>query len=151
MHFTIEQTHSGLSAKYVIKRDNDVIGSASLGNNLTLGGSIHCDILGRYFSLSLNRVKPLSGLFRKDNGKATCEITENDTVCGKVCLKTSAGSFLSKYDYYSLELNDRNLSMYEVGMGKEGIKYPIWQGEEAQIALFEPTEATHSPPSTGWS
>lgn len=58
----------------------------------------------------------------------------NNSLVGSICLKRT--KFFNGYMYYEFILNDIKYIMYEIGLGKEGIKVPIYIGD-TQIALIE--------------
>lgn len=54
--------------------------------------------------------------------------------CGEICRKKTKS--FGGYFYYEVELNKHIYTAYEIGLGKEGIKIPIYRGEK-QIALIQ--------------
>lgn len=59
----------------------------------------------------------------------------NNNLVGSICrLKNT--KFFNGYIYYELILNDTKYLMYEIGLGKEGIKLPIYR-DDTQVALIE--------------
>ena len=54
--------------------------------------------------------------------------------CGAIYRKRTKGFF--GYYYFELHLNDKEYKFYEIGLGKQGIKIPVYVGEQ-QVALIE--------------
>lgn len=74
--------------------------------------------------------------FWRPAGRAICYLFQDDVKCGELC-KYSNGPYL-------MRLNGRVYTMCTVGFGREGIKFPVFEGEfkdaaerGKQIALIE--------------
>ncbi len=53
------------------------------------------------------------------------------------------GGLLRRFTTYVLEIPEGKICMYDVAMGKEGYKFPVWQGDR-QIALAEKPSVTYN-------
>ncbi len=60
------------------------------------------------------------------------EISLDDRKTGEIS-HPSAGSFLGKYRYMQLMLEDEAYTGYEVQLGEDGTAYPVWHGDQ-QVA-----------------
>lgn len=63
-------------------------------------------------------------------------IESNHIECGYACKKKTDGNLLSRYKYYQVILDDQVYTIYCIGLGKEGVKYPVYTNNR-QIALIE--------------
>lgn len=52
------------------------------------------------------------------------------------CIYHKITKYFFGYTYYEQQLNGRQFSAYEVGLGKDGVKIPIYEGDQ-QVALIE--------------
>lgn len=138
MQGEIIQTISNLSANYRIVEGKNDIGQAVLTNNFVRGGTFRFELFGKKYSMGYEPKAQIESWFRKKTDKEDVPyfLYFCDEVCGKVAIRTSEGSIFSRYQYYGMEWKEHYYSMYEVGMGKDGIKYPIYDGD-TQIALIE--------------
>lgn len=67
---------------------------------------------------------------------APCDITDaNGTWIGSI-VKMREGTFFSVNYYTELQLYGRVLKIYEVGLGKKGMRYPIYEGS-IQLSQIE--------------
>lgn len=138
MVFDIVQTESNISAKYEVRKGNSVIGFAELRNNFIHGGTFVFDILGRTYEMVYEPLQQIGSWLRRAKEKTDVPYTvhENGELFGRISIKRSNGGLLKRYEYYSLETRSEAYDMYEIGLGKDGLKYPIYCGER-QIALIE--------------
>lgn len=144
MIFDIVQTVSNFSASYEARRKNQVIGGACLSNNLMLGGTCDCHFMGNNYALSYMPEQQIQSWFKPRQEKTGVPylITQDSRAAGGICIKVSEGGFFSRFDYFFMELHGRVFSMYQVGLGKAGIMYPIYRGD-SQIALLEKSTVTY--------
>lgn len=133
----LRQIKSAGDAEYVLKRDGQVCCTAKAAFSLT---EHNIDIF--YQDQYQFRITPdFSDSVRKivRNGKwrsAPCNIIdENGKYIGSV-IKMREGTFVSKNYYTEIKMYGRILIMYEVGLGKEGMKYPVYEGD-VQLAQIE--------------
>lgn len=138
MQGEIIQTVSNLSASYKIVESEREVGQATLTNNFVRGGTFEFTVYGKTFSMGYEPKAQIESWFRKKTEKEDVPyiLYSHDEPCGKIAIRTSEGSVFTRYQYYGMEWNAHQYSMYEVGLGKEGIKYPIYDGN-TQIALIE--------------
>jgi len=138
MIFDVVQTFSGLSASYEARREEQPVGSAYLANNFLLGGSCDIAFLGEPYTLSYLPAQQVQSWFkpRVEKTGVPYQISKGGQAVGSICVRISEGNFLSRFDYYVMELSGREYAMYPVGLGKEGMKYPVYSGN-TQIALLE--------------
>lgn len=136
----VRQTKSAFSARFEIQVGTNVYGIAEVKNNLTFGGACDIYIRGAFaYKISYDINERLASTVKTGEKKKLIPymITGADGAClGKISLKQSGGFFLNRYGYYEMEFYGRTYIMYSVGMGKEGMKYPIYV-DGMQIALIE--------------
>lgn len=129
----VKQTVSGMSASYEIISNAEQIGSAEMPNNFLFGTP--CDIFFRDTGFHLKYLHTLSR--EREKNKVTMRqhlpyaISKDGKSYGKMYAAVSDGNFFTRYGYVCLELPDGAVfSMYEIGLGKDGIVYPIYKGEK---------------------
>ena len=131
------QTSSAFSASYTLNGENGVLYSAKVPFNFA---GYRADLLkdgDMCFSISWNTETNLKNVPKRGTEKelAYYEVTdEGGSVRGRICRKRSKR--FNAYFYYELELDGNVYQLYEVGMGKQGIKLPVYCGEK-QFALAE--------------
>ena len=129
----VKQTASGMSASYEIISDAEQIGSAEMPNNFLFGTP--CDIFFRDTGFHLKYLHTLSR--EREKNKATMRqhlpyaISKDGKNYGKMYAADSSGNIFTRFGYVCLELPDNTLfSMYTIGLGKDGIVYPIYRGDK---------------------
>lgn len=136
----IVQTKSGLSTELELRYDNKLVSSAYAKNNITVGAS--CDIKRNndiIYHLSYDLKERISSVSKKYKDKSHIPykiVDSNSELCGSICYRMSDGFFLLRYSYYELSMNNRTYDIYAVGMGKDGMKYPVYLNGR-QVALVE--------------
>lgn len=136
----VVQTRSGISAELELRYGNQVISSAYAKNNITVGAS--CDIKRNndtIYHLSYDLKERISSVSKKykDKSHIPYKITDSKSeLCGTVCYRMSEGFFLFRYSYYELSINNKTYNIYAIGLGKGGMKYPVYANSR-QIALIE--------------
>lgn len=136
----VRQTKSALSASFEIQVGSNVYGIADVKNNLTFGGA--CDIYiqgSRAYKISYDINERIASTVKTGTAKNRIPymITGADGArLGSIRIKQSEGFFLTRYGYYEIQIWNKTYKMYSVGMGKDGMKYPIYDGD-IQIALIE--------------
>lgn len=138
MIFDIVQTVSGMSAAYEALCDGKKIGTAYVENNITNGGSCAWQFMGTAYDMSYQFDQQVKSWLKPKAEKTGIpyKITQEGRHVGDICIKLSEGGLLSRYEYYSLTFGVDAYQLYAVGMGNEGMKYPIYAGD-VQIALIE--------------
>lgn len=145
MIFDIIQTVSNLSASYEARSGEQPIGSAHLANNFLLGGTCDCEFLGEPYSLSYLPIQQAASWLkpRQEKTGVPYQISRGSQKAGDICVKLSDGGLLSRFEFFFMNLCGRSYCLYQIGLGKEGMKYPIYEGE-SQIALIEKNTTVHN-------
>ena len=134
------QTKSGFSASFQLILDGNQYGTAEIANNVTFGGSCRINLSnGSSYTLAYDTAERLSGIGKSAPNKNLIPykiINSNNEKCGLISIKETGGFFLKRYSYCELTLNEITYTIYTVGLGKHGIKYPFYIGER-QIAQVE--------------
>lgn len=93
---------------------------------------------GEPYTLSYSQAKQAASWFkpRQEKTGVPYDISKNSQIIGDISIRVSDGGLLSRFDYYSMSLCGREYSMYKIGLGKAGMKYPIYNNAR-QIALLE--------------
>lgn len=130
MRYILKQTASGFSAHYVVYKNDTVISNAHINNNFVFGGSVQFDSFldGSIFDMCY---KP----FDKHISSVAYNVYHNNEVIGRLS-SVAEGKFLRAYEYFLFDFFGKTYRIYEVGLGDDGIKYPIYS-DDKQIALIE--------------
>lgn len=132
----VKQIESALSAAYVVAEEQKPIGKAEFPVNFLFG--MPCDISYRDESYHLKYLAMASKEYRENNitlkNIVPYLIKHGEEVYGTLYGKRSDGFFLTRYGFDCLELSTGTVyDMYEVGLGKAGIVYPIYR-DGVQVA-----------------
>ncbi len=133
----LRQTRSALSASYVLERDGAAICTAELPFRL-LAPSLQILRGGGVWAALEANVGESMRLSDPDGSWRRSPFAVRDGAgqpIGRLC-RRRVGSFFSQYQYMELSLYRAVLQMYEVGLGREGMKYPVYDGAR-QLALVE--------------
>ena len=132
MEFLLKQTVSGFQAAYSLINNGAVVSSAEISNNFTFGGAVKA-------------TSPLDGslyhlLYKPLMNPAPSAVPyviydSNNQEVGRFSI-LGGGKGFKTYEYYKLEFLNNQYYIFEVGLGKDGIKYPIYCND-VQIALIE--------------
>ena len=129
---TVKQTVSSLSAAYEFLSGKEQIGSAEMPDNFLFGGP--CSIFIGDSGYHLKYLHLLSPDRKKNNVNMRQHLpyalAKDGKNYGKLYNADAPGGIFSRFGYTCLELLDGTVfSMYEIGLGKEGIVYPIYKGD----------------------
>lgn len=124
----IKQVEADFSALFEISKDNDVVGAIEFPFNFLFGTASNIHYKDEVFHLQY--LSKLSR-FRRENKMQHKQfmpyiIKRNDERIGTLYRTSSEGFFLTRYNYDCLEVQDGTYSMFEVGLGNDGIAYPIY-------------------------
>lgn len=144
MIFDIRQTYSGFSASYEIVSGLDTLGRAEIDRNFLHRGEFHFSFQNTSFSMAYHPLKKEFGFGKSvaEKRAAVYQISQNGVLCGDIGLADSTDSLLTRYQYYMLIYEGETYSMYRVGLGNEGIKFPIYCGDR-QVAQIEKDNVVH--------
>lgn len=133
------QTFSGFKANYQFLINNHTVSYAQIDNNFTFGGTVSFNsfIDKSVYSLCYSPALSLGNVKRNTDEKkyVPYSIMQGENQIGLICRKY-AGRGLKKYEYFSVDINGNSFDVFEIGMGKEGIKYPVYSNN-LQVALIE--------------
>lgn len=138
MRYDIRQTCSSLTAKYQFVSDECSLGGGMIDTNFIMGGSFHFSFLQDHFDMIYQPKEQAKSWIKQSNERLDMpySLLKNGERCGQIGIRTSKGNFLTRFEYYGLTADGKEYEMYMVGLGKEGIKYPIYC-QAQQIALIE--------------
>lgn len=132
------QTRSGLSAEYTATYNGITHYTAYVPINY----AGYCADLfhngERIFQLRWNSTANAGALLKSesDKGLAVYDIIDSSNrIRGNIRRKISKNKFFGYY-FFEMSFDNEIFTMYEVGLGKEGIKLPIYNGSN-QFALIE--------------
>lgn len=124
----IRQVEADFSASFEINKDNETVGTIDFPFNFLFGSASTIHYEDEVFHLQY--LSRLSRQFRESGSKSNqimpYIIKRNDERIGTLYRRSSEGFFLTRYNYDCLEVQDGTYTMFEVGLGKDGIAYPIF-------------------------
>lgn len=133
----LRQTKSRLNADYVVEHNGEITYTASVPFSGPVGhielyhrGAEYLHIDGHFAGAM--RQQHDHGMWNERPFKIT-DIVGRDM--GRIISRRS-GFFFARERYVDMTLLRANYKVYEVGLGKEGLKFPIFDGEQ-QVALIE--------------
>lgn len=134
-HF--KQIKSGHTAEYVLEVRGQITGEARVSFSpaapqMTLACQGKPEI-----TITPNLSDSVKKMYRKGTWRtAPCDIADGTGKKIGSIVKVRQGTFFSSNYYTELQLDGHILQIYEVGLGKEGMKYPIYDGN-SQLAQVE--------------
>lgn len=134
MNLVLKQTESAFTCGYDLIKNNAVIAKATLSDNLTGYGQLDFDA---YFEKAKFRMcyMPLTETVMQAKSVKIYSIYEIFDCCGnKIGQVSSQG--VKMFDYICVEYKNYTFNIYTVGLGSEGIKYPVYYNTQ-QVALIE--------------
>ncbi len=143
MRIELNQTKSGMTAEYELVHAGAVISRACQRNNLTFGGGVEFDSFPdhRPYTLCYQPAESLGNITKKKEDRKSVSyavLDETGRRRGEIGQQYKKVSFLVSYEYVRLTFDGETCLMYLIGMGKEGMKYPIYDADDdRQIALIE--------------
>lgn len=120
------------SAEFEIKENDKTVGTITLSGDPAINKKV---ITGTFHkkSFSLNQLELFSSDFQH---MMPFSITELDNQIGEIFeIRVKTGLF-SMYSYLHCSYQEKNLDLYTIGFGKEGLKSPIYC-DNVQIAQIE--------------
>ena len=131
------QTKSSISAEFEVIQEGNSIFKARIPFNYS---GYHADIFHHgimKYSIRWDIEKNIAGFVKSGSNKETaiydvCDV--NGNVIGHLSRKRN--KFWGGFFYFVLDFNGRAYQMYEVGLGKQGIKLPVYC-QDSQISLVE--------------
>ncbi len=138
MLLELEQTLSRRAAAYRVLSGGVSVGSAVVNGNASIHGACDFSGFGHAYSLRYVSAQQLKSLLsgRGEKTDHPYEIMSGGERVGKIYDTFSDDSFFNRYSYTHFELSGIERSMFTVGLGKEGVAYPIYAGQR-QTALVE--------------
>lgn len=140
MVFKAVQVNSGLSAEVRLMKDNQILSVAYINNNVTRGGGYEIYKCGKVlYRISydvVRKCKNFVGPYRQRRVNPYKIFDANQLDMGRIYMRASNNFFLFQYLFYEMCFDGITYNMYGVGLGKEGMKFPIYI-DEKQIALIE--------------
>lgn len=138
MIFDIVQTRSDTSAFYDAHHNERRIGSAEMPNDITSGGNCECTFRGEEYVMVYSPEQQAKGLFKSRKSKVggSYQLTRDGQDVGSLCIKDDEGGIFNRFEYYSMILDGHEYSMYTIGLGPAGMKFPIYDGD-TQLAVIE--------------
>lgn len=126
---TVKQVVSNLVASYVIEGESSQYGTAKFTQNFIIGSPCEIRYKDDVFNLKYLSIVSKERMSKKGMAwRLPFLIQKGNATYGTIYGKNSEGSFLSRYGYECLELTSgQTYEMYEIGLGKNGIVYPIYR------------------------
>lgn len=129
MIYNLKQTYSGFSAEYTLKFDDNTTYSVQVELNkiLIFKNNIHLYTIfqKKIFNISSSNCRIIRPMDVYDS---------DEKIIGRISKCRQNGWF--KPSWYQLDIYNQQFKIYEIGLGKEGIKYPVFVNDN-QVALLE--------------
>ena len=134
--FKVQQTcKSGNQADFQLISDNMQVGELHYQGHGVMSGTWTGEAFGKPVRAEYVR--------RRDRSCNAFGVFEVDLPQGKGRFYAGfEGGLLRRFTTYVLEVPEGKILMYDVALGKQGYKFPVWQGER-QIALAEKPGVVH--------
>lgn len=137
----VKQTVNALHAAFELFNADGALGDALFPDNFLFGGPCVCHYRQSEFVLCYRPASPGRNLFRgaEDRAWVPYSIAMNGEPCGWICEKEQSSGFFSRFSYSFMELFETEYEMYRVGLGKDGIVYPIFVKGRQVAQIEKPT------------
>lgn len=135
----VKQTVSALYAAFSVLADGHAIGDALFPDNFLFGGPCVCHYRGTEYTLTY-RCEPGRNLGKSVEAReyVPYAVAQNGVPCGQICNK-QAGGFFTRYGYNAMDLFGVGYEMFEVGLGSDGIVWPIYANGRQVAQIGKPT------------
>lgn len=133
------QTYSGLSAEATLYSQESVLGHVHYPNNFTFGAPFYLTAGQSQYTFSPQSVE-IGFTDRSPNDKPASHIREisfnQQKYASLLRVKQELG-FINSFEYIQLATHMRYYDMYEVGLGKAGIVYPIYCNDKLVAEIWK--------------
>lgn len=134
----LKQTKHSLSSEYhLLNQEEELIGSAEIP--FAFKTKIKVNYAAQNFYVEHSIREGVRSLFTLgENAKLVPFTIENEReeLIGGLCRRKKGGMFKG-YHYYEMVFNQQTYYIYVIGLGKEGLKIPVYQAGGKQISLIE--------------
>ncbi len=141
------QTKANFGKAYELREGNKIIGTTKIPMNLRT--KINISVANKKFKLQFLIVKDALSRFEytKNVRLLPFQISnENNKLLGSLCERRT--KWLFGYTFFELNYNDENYYFYAVGLGKKGLKIPMYNSKNVQIGLIEKDNLSYNNKST---
>lgn len=137
MRWELRQTISNILADYDVVSPQGLVGRAEMDPQFLQGEKIAFSLCGHSYLLQYDMLDYAKTLFTDRQKDKTVRfrfcIFEHGEQIGEIARIRQRTGFLKSYNYLALRLNGVDYQLYKIGLGKQGIKCPIYCGQR-QIA-----------------
>lgn len=137
MRWELRQTLSHFVADYDVVAPQGLVGRAEMSMQFLRGEKIEFSLCGHSYLLQYDTLGYAKTLFTDRQKDKTVRyrfrIFEYGEQIGEIANVRQRTGFLKSYNYLALRLNRVDYQLYKIGLGKQGIKCPIYCGQR-QIA-----------------
>lgn len=135
----IRQTYTDKSIESVILDGQDRVGTSLLGESWLQGSAFLYSLYGEQFSLECSaNAQDVRSKYLPKNPRPEYDIyfasRQGYPFCAIGVAKTD-GPWFKQYSYYTANASDGCYTMYEIGLGKQGLRYPIFR-DGIQVAVI---------------
>lgn len=125
----LRQIQSGSSASYVLERDGQTCCTAEVPFSIAAPGIALFRQGEPWLRITPNLGDSVKKMVRNGSWRTVpCDITDASGAQIGTIAKIREGTFLSANYYTELRISGRVLQIYEVGLGKAGMRYPVYEG-----------------------
>jgi len=130
------QTKGNFTKKYELKCENKLIGTAEVP--ISLKRKIEVNSFHQKFILQFEFLENILGKFKYGKNAKILPFqiyNDNNILIGSLCKRQTKLFF--GYTFYELHYEEDVFYFYEVGLGKKGVKIPMYNNHDIQVALIE--------------
>lgn len=134
MILTVKETNKELySAKFEILHQDTVVGNIDFKGKM---GSMEGEFEINFNNNKLKLIFNTKGIFNHEKMFRPYLIINDEQEEGEVYQTKYKAGFLNSYEYIKMIYKEKEYNMYSIGLGKEGIKSPIY-ANHIEIAQIE--------------
>lgn len=141
------QTKANFGKAYELREGNKIIGTTKIPMNLRT--KINISVANKKFKLQFLIVKDALSRFEYTKNVRLLPFqifNENNKLMGSLCERRT--KWLFGYTFFELNYNDEIYYFYAVGLGKKGLKIPMYNSKNVQIGLIEKDNLSYNNKST---
>lgn len=133
----LRQIRSGSNASYVLERDGQTRCTAEVPFSIAAPEITLFRREEPWLKITPNLGDSVKKMVRNGSWRTVpCDITDANGAQIGTLAKIREGTFLSSNYYTELRIGGRVLQIYEVGLGKEGMRYPVYE-DGVQLSQVE--------------
>lgn len=130
------QTKASLEKLYELREGNEIVGKTTIP--LSFKRQINSSLANKNYKLQFSFTQDTLNWFNYSKNMRLLPFQiydETNMLVGSVCERRARRFF--GYSYFELIYKGKSYYFYEIGLGKEGLKIPMYNDEDSQVGLIE--------------